>query len=79
MKIRFGLIYLAFLVVGAGYELYKNHFSGNGIVNYLLTGFLYSSVFFIAFYIVVKIVIFASGKVLNTEVTEPGMNTQNRI
>ena len=71
MKIRFGLVYLVFLVVGAGYELYINHFTGNGIVNYLLTGFLYSSVFFIAFYIVVRIVIYASGRVMNREVQSP--------
>jgi hypothetical protein len=42
MKIRFGLIYFGFVVVGTGYELYINHFSGVAIVNYLLTGFLYS-------------------------------------
>lgn len=59
MKIRFGLIYLAFIVIGEGYELYLNHFSNVAIVNYLLVGFLYSSIFFIVFYIVARFVIFA--------------------
>jgi hypothetical protein len=59
MKIRYGLIYIGFVVVGAGYEFYINHFSGIAIVNYLLTGFLYASAFFIAFYVVARIVILA--------------------
>lgn len=68
MKIRFGLIYLAFLVVGAGYELYKNHFTEFAIVNYLLTGFLYSSVAFIIFYIVARVAISIGGRVRHKEV-----------
>jgi len=68
MKIRFGLIYLALLIVGAGYELYKNHFSGVAIVNYLLTGFLYSSIFFIAFYILAKVAIYASSRIMHKDV-----------
>ncbi|HXQ92562.1 MAG TPA: hypothetical protein VN739_06120 [Nitrososphaerales archaeon] len=62
MKIRFGLIYLAFVLVGALYEAETNHFSGIAFVNYLLTGFLYSSVFFIVFYIAVRIVIYIVGR-----------------
>ncbi len=62
MKIRFGLIYLAFVLVGALYEAEMNHFSGIAVVNYLLTGFLYSSVFFIVFYIVVRIAVFVFGR-----------------
>ena len=57
MKIRFGLIYLAFVLVGALYEAEMNHFTGVAFVNYLLAGFLYSSVFFIVFYIAVRIVV----------------------
>ncbi len=68
MKIRFGLIYLAFVIVGAGYELYIHHFAEFAIVNYLLTGFLYSSTFFILFYIVVRIVIFVAGRFRHQEV-----------
>lgn len=68
MKIRFGLIYLAVVVIGAGYELYINHFTVNGIVNYLLTGFLYSSVIFIGFYIVVRIIQAVVGRVRHKEV-----------
>lgn len=59
MKIRFGPIFLAFIIIGEGYELYANHFSGTAIVNYLLAGFVYSSAFFIGFYIIARIVIFA--------------------
>ncbi|HYB03129.1 MAG TPA: hypothetical protein VED17_01615 [Nitrososphaerales archaeon] len=59
MKIRFGLIYLVFVVIGASYELVANHFSGIAIVNYLLDGFLYSSIIFIIFYIIVRIAFFA--------------------
>jgi hypothetical protein len=62
MKFPFGPIYLAFLVVGAGYELYLNHFSGYAIVNYLLAGFLYSSVSFIVFYILARVAIFVFGR-----------------
>jgi hypothetical protein len=62
MKIRFGLIYLAFVLVGALYESEVNHFSGIAFVNYLLTGFLYSSVFFIAFYIAIRIVVLVYGR-----------------
>jgi len=68
MKIRFGLIYLAFVLIGAGYELYVNHFSINAIVNYLLAGFLYSSFFFIVFYIVARIVIFGVSRFRHREV-----------
>jgi hypothetical protein len=57
MKIRFGLIYLAFVLVGVLYEAEMNHFSGIAVVNYVLIGFLYSSFFFIIFYIVVDIVL----------------------
>jgi len=67
MKIPFGLIYLVFLVIGLVYESYINHFSVNGFVNYLLSGFLYASLVFIVFYIIVKIVIFVADKVRHKE------------
>jgi len=62
MRIRFGLIYLLFVLVGELYEAEMNHFSGIAVVNYLLTGFLYSSAFFIIFYIAVQIVVFVYGR-----------------
>jgi hypothetical protein len=67
MKIRFGLIFLVFLVIGLGYEAYINHFSGYAYVNYLLTGFLYSALAFIVFYIVVKIILAVIGIVRHKE------------
>lgn len=67
MKIRFGPIYLAFLVVGFAYESYLNHFTGYAVVNYLLTGFLYSAVAFIIFYIVIKVATFGVDRVRHKE------------
>jgi len=67
MKIRFGPIFLVFLVIGLGYEGYINHFSGNAYVNYLLIGFLYSAVAFIVFYIIVKIILLVVARVRHKE------------
>jgi hypothetical protein len=67
MKIRFGPIYLAFLIVGLGYESYIHHFTEAAVVNYLLVGFLYSSLAFIIFYIIVRIAIFGVNKIRHKE------------
>ena len=58
MKIGFGVVYLIFLAIGIIYELVINSFTQIAIVNYVLTGFLYASAIFIAFFIVAKIAIF---------------------
>jgi hypothetical protein len=58
MKIGFGIVYLIFVAVGVIYELAINSFTGIAIVNYVLTGFLYSSGIFILFFIAAKIVLF---------------------
>jgi hypothetical protein len=55
MKIGFGLVYLIFIAIGVIYELVINSFTQIAIVNYVLTGFLYASGIFIAFFIVAKI------------------------
>jgi hypothetical protein len=58
MKIGFGLIYLIFLAIGILYELAIHSFTEIAIINYVLTGFLYASLIFIAFFIVAKIAIY---------------------
>jgi hypothetical protein len=62
MKIGFGIVYLIFVAVGVIYELVINSFTQIAIVNYVLTGFLYSSGIFILFFIVAKIVLFVMNR-----------------
>lgn len=70
MKIPYGLIYLVFLIIGLVYESYINHFSAVAYVNYLLIGFLYASVAFIVFYIILRIVLFIVNRVRHREGTD---------
>ncbi len=58
LKIGFGVIYLIFVAVGVIYELVINKFTEIAIVNYVLTGFLYASGVYIAFFIIAKMVLF---------------------
>ncbi|MDG6923832.1 MAG: hypothetical protein JRN67_11140 [Nitrososphaerota archaeon] len=54
MKIGFGVIFLVFTLAGVIYELVSNSFSIYGIVDYLLIGFVITSILSLLVYAVMR-------------------------
>jgi hypothetical protein len=62
LRIRFGLVYLGFVLVGVLYELIIHSFAEFAIVNYTLEGFLLATGTFLVLYIAAQIAMFVGKK-----------------